>query len=62
MPSTPASLSLTSVYFPTAAEPAEITAARELAKLTGAKVAAGTGSGVTVALASRGLPAKLPSK
>jgi hypothetical protein len=62
MSSTPTPLSLTSVFFPTAAEPVEITAAQELAKLTGARATAGTGKGVSVALASRGLPAKLPTK
>jgi hypothetical protein len=62
MPSTPTPLSLTSVFFPTAAEPAELTAAQELAKLTGARATAGTGKGVSVALASRGRPAKLPTK
>ena len=62
MSSTPTPLSLTSVFFPTAAEPAEITAAQELAKLTGARASAGSGKGVSVALASRGRPAKLPGK
>jgi len=62
MSSTPTPLSLTSVFFPPAAEPVEITAAQELAKLTGARVGAGTGQGVTVALASRGRPAKLPAQ
>lgn len=59
-----ASIRLASVTHPSSAEPAEITAAQELAKLTGARVAAaGTpGITVTVALASRGLPARLPSK
>ena len=60
MPSSPAPLSLKLVYHPAQAEPAEITAAQELAKITGAST--GThGPGVNVALASRGLPAKLPS-
>ncbi len=62
MSSTPTPLTLTSVFYPPAAEPVEITAAQELAKLTGARAKAGTGQGVSVALASRGLPAKLPSK
>lgn len=62
MSSTPTPLTLTSVFYPPAAEPVEITAAQELAKLTGARASAGTGKGVTVALASRGLPAKLPAK
>ncbi len=62
MSSTPTPLTLTSVFYPPAAEPVEITAAQELAKLTGARASAGTGKGVSVALASRGLPAKLPAK
>jgi len=62
MSSTPTPLSLTSVFFSAAAEPGEITAAHELAKLTGARATAGTGKGVSVALASRGRPAKLPAK
>ncbi len=62
MSSTPTPLTLTSVFFPTAAEPAEITAARELAKLTGARAGAGTGQGVSITLASRGRPAQLPAK
>ena len=61
MPSSPAPLSLKLVYHPALAEPAEITAAQELAKLTGASTDT-NGPGVSVALASRGLPAKLPSK
>lgn len=48
------------VSHPASAEPGEITAATELARLAGARVQAGTG-GVQVALASRGLPAALPS-
>lgn len=55
-------LSLKFVSHPAAAEPAEITAAAELAKLTGATVQPGKSSGVTVALASRGLPSRRPSK
>ncbi len=61
MPSTPTPLSLSSVFFSPAAEPAEITAAQELGKLTGARVGAGSGKGVTVALASRGRPGQLPA-
>ncbi len=61
MPSTPPPLSLKSVIHPAAAEPAEITAAQELAKLTGARTGP-AGPGVSVALAWRGLPAGLPSK
>ncbi|SDR84370.1 hypothetical protein [Opitutus sp. GAS368] len=58
--STPSPLSLKFVYHPAAAEPGEITAARELAKLTGARVAP-AGPGVSVSLAARGRPARLPS-
>ncbi|WP_438479789.1 hypothetical protein [Oleiharenicola lentus] len=63
MSSTPA-LSLKFVSYPASAEPGEITAAQELAKFTGARVAVGPISGavVNVSLASRGVPAKLPSK
>jgi len=61
MPSTPSPLSLALVTHAAAAEPGEITAARELAKLTGARVAAGGPAGVAVALASRGRPARLPA-
>ncbi|HUG12805.1 MAG TPA: hypothetical protein VMM36_17445 [Opitutaceae bacterium] len=57
----PSPLSLKVVLHPARPEPVETTAAAELAKLTGAQVAT-TGTGVTVALASRGLPAGLPSK
>ncbi|HEY5551434.1 MAG TPA: hypothetical protein VIK52_06085 [Opitutaceae bacterium] len=57
----PNPLSLKVVLLPAAPAPAETTAATELAKLTGARVAA-TGNGVSVALASRGLPAGLPAK
>ena len=63
--STPAhpTLKLTSVFHPASAEPGEITAAQELARLTGATLAPATGAarGVSVALAGRGLPAGLPS-
>jgi hypothetical protein len=64
MSSTPASLSLQFISHPAAAEPGEITAAQELGKLTGATVRSGTatGAGVTVSLASRGLPNGLPAK
>src|SRR5882757_7226235 len=53
---------LRSVFHATSASPAEITAARELAQLAGAAVAASTGPGrgVNVALASRGWAKKLP--
>jgi len=61
MPIPSSALSLSLVSHPVSAEPAEITAATELAKLTGARVGS-TGQGVSVALAARGLPAKLPSK
>ncbi|HLP25271.1 MAG TPA: hypothetical protein VK477_06315, partial [Acidobacteriota bacterium] len=61
--STPTSLpfKLNVVTHASQAEPGEITAARELARLTGATVSTAEG-GVRVALASRGLPAMLPSK
>ena len=62
MPSTSLPLSLKFVVYPATAEPAEITAAQELGKLTGARVSAGPGTGISVALASRGLPARLPAK
>ena len=62
MPSTPTPLSLSLVFHPATAEPVEITAAQELGKLTGARVGAGTGQGVTVALAARGRPDGLPAK
>ncbi len=59
MASIVAPLSLKHVSHPTSAEPAEITAARELARLTGAMLSPAPG-GVSVALASRGLPRNLP--
>jgi hypothetical protein len=63
---TPSPLSLKFVSHHAAAEPGEITAAKELAKLTGASLRSGptatADATVTVALASRGLPEKLPSK
>ncbi|MDQ5980702.1 MAG: hypothetical protein QG602_3679 [Verrucomicrobiota bacterium] len=58
---TPPVLSLATVSHAPTAEPGEFTAARELARLTGAKLSVGQG-GVHVALASRGLPTKLPAK
>jgi hypothetical protein len=58
---TPPVLSLKTVSHAAAAEPGEITAARELARLTGAALTS-TPGGVNVALASRGLPARLPAK
>jgi hypothetical protein len=51
---------LKGVSHPTGAQPVEITAARELAKLTGTQV--GGPGGVSVSLASRGLPSRLPAK
>jgi hypothetical protein len=51
---------VTQVRHPADAAPAELTAARELARLTGATVAAAPGAGVSVALASRGRPPRLP--
>lgn len=52
---------LKSVSHAADAQPGEITAARELARLTGATLAA-AGGGVRVTLASRALPARLPTK
>ena len=49
------------VTHPVSAVPSEVTAARELARLTGARLDAASTGGVTVALASRGLPARLPA-
>jgi hypothetical protein len=62
-PSAP-TLALSFVTFPQGAEPVEITAARELARITGAtvKVTDGSQAGVNVMLASRGLPERLPTK
>jgi hypothetical protein len=57
----PSSLSLKVVLLPARPEPAESTAAAELAKLTGAHVTS-AGAGVSVALASRGLPEKFTSR
>jgi len=65
MPSPAAYPSLSVVTFPAEAVPAEITSARELASITGATAqlaGPATKPGVTVALASRGLPAGLPSQ
>lgn len=64
MSSNPSPLSLKLVSHHASAEPGEITAARELAKITGARLVSGpaTGPAVHVSIASRGLPAKLPSK
>jgi len=63
MSSTPVPLVLKLVSHAALAEPAEITAAQELGKVTGALVSSGGRSrGVTVALASRGLPAHLPAQ
>ena len=63
MSTSPTPLRLASVHYSPAAEPGEITAAHELGKLTGASVSANAGAktGVTVALASRSRPARLPS-
>lgn len=60
----PATVPLSFVSYPVSAAPAEITAAEELAKLTGARVGEATSGvrGVAVAVASRGLPRGLPSK
>ena len=63
MSTSPTPLRLASVHYSPAAEPGEITAAHELGKLTGASVSANAGAqtGVTVTLASRGRPARLPA-
>ncbi len=64
MPPRPSPLTLVSVHHAPSATPAEITAAQELAKLTGARVdrASAQNTGVAVGLASRNnLPAGLPS-
>jgi hypothetical protein len=60
----PSPLALKFVRHPANAEPAEITATSELAKLTGASVspAASKEPGVSLSLASRGLPSRLPAK
>lgn len=60
----PPKLSLTAVHFPAKAEPAEITAARELARFTGASVeeTRRPRRGVSVALVERGWCQRLPSK
>lgn len=60
----PLPLALKLVSHPREAEPVEITAARELAALSGARVAVRPegDAGVSVSLASRGLPARLPTK
>lgn len=57
------SLTLTSVHVPLRAEPAELTAAAELARLTDARVSPGArpGRGVAVALASRRWARRLPT-
>jgi hypothetical protein len=64
MPTRPVPVSITGVACPTDAQPAERTAARELARLTGTTVRAaepGTTDLVVVALAHRGTPARLPA-
>lgn len=61
----PTKLALSSVHHASAATPGEITAARELARAVGAQISVRdqpSGSGVRVALASRGQPAGLPSQ
>lgn len=56
-------LSLRAVLAPAHPEPGELTAANELARLTGCALGApGATAGVRVALARRGLPAGLPAK
>jgi hypothetical protein len=54
-------LPITSVTVADAATPGEQTAARELARLTGATFAPGSAGGVCVAVAARGRPAHLPA-
>ena len=58
---TPSPLRLTRVSTLPAAEASELTAAQELARLTGASCEAGGTGGVQVRLASRGLPSRLPA-
>lgn len=62
-PSAPAPLTLRLICVPNQPEPSETTAARELGRLTAARVATDPkGGGVQVALAHRGLPAGLPAR
>lgn len=61
----PSPISLKKVHYPPQAEPCEITAAHELASLSGASVSSapeGHSAGVTVALASRGCPRSVAAK
>lgn len=63
MSTSTSALTLRAVLAPAQPEPGELTAATELARLTGAALGApGATSGVRVALAKRGLPAGLPAK
>lgn len=63
-PFAPLTLNLKTILQPASPAPVEMTAAQELAKLTGASVSpsGGLAKGVTVSLASRGLPARIPAK
>ncbi len=58
----PALLRLSRVSTISSAQVAEITAARELAKFSGASLETGGTTGVRVRLSSSGLPSKLPAK
>jgi hypothetical protein len=63
MSQTTSPLTLRAVLVPAQPEPGELTAANELARLTGAALGApGATAGVRVGLAKRGLPAGLPAK
>ncbi len=63
MSQTTSPLTLRTVLVPAQPEPGELTAANELARLTGAALGApGATAGVRVGLAKRGLPAGLPAK
>ncbi len=63
MSQTTSPLALRAVLVPAQPEPGELTAANELARLTGAALGApGATAGVRVGLAKRGLPAGLPAK
>jgi hypothetical protein len=63
MSQTTSPLALRTVLVPAQPEPGELTAANELARLTGAALGApGATAGVRVGLAKRGLPAGLPAK
>lgn len=59
---TPSLPPITRVSTPAAAQACELTAARELASLTGASCETGGSGGVQVRLASHGLPGRLPAE